>query len=174
MAPQPIRPQAPAQPAPSQRLDNQPSTTRPASTQAVAPPLPRPDRPARGHAWVPPGRGVTVAGTTLRGGLLYVGTGMPDAAGFGAEPALLDPGLPVDLRNPDWAGESMDYWPTGDPHGPRHRLPARPGPGERLARPKWPRADRRAGRSRLRRPAGRLLAPHRRAVPLAISAFCAA
>ncbi|MFF1614573.1 TerB N-terminal domain-containing protein [Amycolatopsis sp. NPDC058278] len=61
--------QAPAQPAPSRRLDNQPSTTRPASTQAVAPPPPRPDRPARGHAWVPPGRGVTVAGTTLQGGL---------------------------------------------------------------------------------------------------------
>ncbi len=41
-----------------------------------------------------------------------MGTGMPDAAGIGTEPALIDPTLPVDLRNPDWSGESMGYWPS--------------------------------------------------------------
>lgn len=51
-------------------------------------------------------------GTTLKGGMLYVGTGMPDAAGIGMEPALIDPKLSVDARNPDWQGESMDYWPS--------------------------------------------------------------
>ncbi|RJQ75969.1 hypothetical protein D5S19_31510 [Amycolatopsis panacis] len=46
---------------------------------------------------------------------------MPDAARIGTEPALIDPGLPVDLRNPDWAGESMDYWPSYADISPRAR-----------------------------------------------------
>jgi tellurite resistance protein len=58
---------------------------------------------------------------TVRGGLLYVGTGMPDAAGLGVEPALIDPTLPVDLRNPDWQGESMGYWPCYADISPRAR-----------------------------------------------------
>ncbi|SEF38415.1 Uncharacterized conserved protein, tellurite resistance protein B (TerB) family [Amycolatopsis pretoriensis] len=64
---------------------------------------------------------MVVAGTTLRGGLLYVGTGMPDAAGVGNEPALIDLTLAVDLRNPDWPGESMDYWPSYADISPRAR-----------------------------------------------------
>lgn len=46
---------------------------------------------------------------------------MPDAGGTGVEPALIDPALPVDLRNPDWAGESMGYWPRYAEISPRAR-----------------------------------------------------
>ena len=53
--------------------------------------------------------------------MLYVGSGMPDAAGVGNEPALIDPALPVDVRNPDWQGESMGYWPCYSDISPRAR-----------------------------------------------------
>ncbi|MEV6445458.1 TerB N-terminal domain-containing protein [Amycolatopsis sp. NPDC051716] len=95
---------------------------RTSSRAANAPSAPsRPARARPAHRWLPQDQDVVVAGTTLRGGLLYVGTGMPDAAGVGTEPALIDPGLPVDLRNPDWAGESMDYWPSYADISPRAR-----------------------------------------------------
>ena len=59
-------------------------------------------------SWVPPGIAVRVAGLAVHGGLLYVGTGLPAVSGRGAEPALIDPTLPVDLRNPDW--KSISPW----------------------------------------------------------------
>ncbi len=53
--------------------------------------------------------------------MLYVGTGMPDAAGIGTEPALIDPTLPVDTRDPDWQGQSMGYWPCYNDISPNAR-----------------------------------------------------
>ncbi|MCU1685179.1 MAG: hypothetical protein JWQ81_5918 [Amycolatopsis sp.] len=53
--------------------------------------------------------------------MLYVGTSMADAAGSNTEPALIDPTLPVDLRTPDWQGESMSYWPSYADISPRAR-----------------------------------------------------
>jgi hypothetical protein len=53
-----------------------------------------------------------VAGLSIPGGLLYVGTHLPAENGHGDDPALIVPNLPVDLRRPDVQGESMDYWPS--------------------------------------------------------------
>ncbi|MGW4128228.1 tellurite resistance TerB family protein [Amycolatopsis japonica] len=95
------------------RVPHQAVQPPPRPPQYLAPPQPAPPQrqPSRGHGWVPRGQDITIAGLTVRGGMLYVGTGMPDAAGIGVEPALIDPTLPVDTRDPDWQGQSMDYWP---------------------------------------------------------------
>lgn len=71
--------------------------------------------------WVPAGRDVKVAGLAIRGGMLYLGRSMADAAGNGVEPALIDPTLPVDGARPDWTGETMDYWPSYSDISPRGR-----------------------------------------------------
>ena len=85
----------------------------------VAPP---PQRPAVTNAtWIPPGKDVVVAGTALRGGLLYVGSGLASVSGETVEPALIDPALPVNTRNPDWQGQSMGYWPSYGDISPRAR-----------------------------------------------------
>lgn len=72
-------------------------------------------------AWVPPGTDVVVARQTLRGGLIYVGSGMASASGGFVEPALIDPALPVNTRSPDWQGQSMGYWPSYADISPRAR-----------------------------------------------------
>jgi len=53
-----------------------------------------------------------IGGVRVSGELLYWGRGLLDAAGKGIEPALVDPWLPVDWRNPDWYGRTLDYWPS--------------------------------------------------------------
>jgi hypothetical protein len=77
----------------------------------------RADRPAApvgepGGCWVPAGQATEVAGLTLPGGMIYVGEELPAAKGGGPDPALINPLLPVDLSNPDWAGATVGYWPS--------------------------------------------------------------
>jgi uncharacterized tellurite resistance protein B-like protein len=134
-SPQPARPSAAVPPRPVQQPAARPQASsrlstiapRPARPPATSPPSSLPStppptrRPAPGHAWVPLGQAVAVSGMTLPGGLLYLGTGMLDAAGIAIEPALIDPRLPVDVRNPDWQGESMGYWPCYADISPRAR-----------------------------------------------------
>lgn len=64
--------------------------------------------------WVPPGEPVEVAGHSLPQGMLYVGRGLSAIKDWAhdAEPALLDPTLPVDKRNADVQGSLMSYWPS--------------------------------------------------------------
>ncbi|MCW2882126.1 MAG: hypothetical protein JWQ95_6226 [Sphaerisporangium sp.] len=81
-----------------------------ANVRAVSVTPARPAAPA--VSWLPPGAGISLAGLNIVGGLLYVGSGLPSASGAMVEPALIDPGLPVDLRQPDWAGQGLDYWPS--------------------------------------------------------------
>ena len=64
------------------------------------------------NGWLPAGASVEVAGLTLPGGMLYVGGELPARNGSGQDPAIIDPRLPVDLRNPDWAGSTVSYWPS--------------------------------------------------------------
>ena len=62
--------------------------------------------------WVPFGVPIEVAGLALPGGMFYVGKILPAPNGSGQDPALIDPRLPVDFRNPDWSGSSVGYWPS--------------------------------------------------------------
>ncbi|MFG2045253.1 TerB N-terminal domain-containing protein [Dactylosporangium sp. NPDC048998] len=80
---------------------------------ATAPAAPRPVLHAVGPqaVWVPPGQILDVAGHRIPGGMFYTGRGLHDAHG-GTEPALIDPGLPIDPARPDWDGGSLPYWPS--------------------------------------------------------------
>ena len=65
-------------------------------------------RPAR---WVPAGETVEVSDYILRGGLLYVGTGMKDPQGT-PEPSLINPLCPIQATYGDYSTKTLDYWPN--------------------------------------------------------------
>lgn len=69
--------------------------------------------------WVPLGSRTDVAGFTLPDGL-YVGASLPTRL-QGADPALINPKLKVDRRNPDHEGASMGYWPSYSGISPQAR-----------------------------------------------------
>lgn len=63
--------------------------------------------------WYGPGEAAQVAGYPMPGGLFYVGRHLASLAPYrGADPALINPELPVDMQNVDWTGERMTYWPS--------------------------------------------------------------
>lgn len=62
--------------------------------------------------WIPQGKSVKVAGYTIPGGLLYVGSGLYNIQGWNIEPALINPSLPVDRSLSDREGAHMSYWPS--------------------------------------------------------------
>lgn len=62
--------------------------------------------------WVPCGDPVVVAGYRIGGGLLFVGESLRALNGYGVEPALIDPRLPVDRDDSNRAGINMPYWPS--------------------------------------------------------------
>lgn len=92
---------------------------RPPSPSAPAAPRKRPTNVATG--WVPPNGSLEVAGLAIRGGMVYAGRGLAAVNGYLTEPALIDPTLPVDWRNPDTAGQTMDYWPSYSTITPQSR-----------------------------------------------------
>nr|WP_300011112.1 TerB N-terminal domain-containing protein [Pseudonocardia sp.] len=68
--------------------------------------------PVGGRArWIPSGQDMEVGGYAIPGGMLYVGSGLRAATGD-VEPALIDPALRINKRNPDLCGQGMDYWPS--------------------------------------------------------------
>lgn len=71
--------------------------------------------------WVPPGGTIDIAGLEIRDGMVYAGRGLTSVNGYGTEPALIDPTLPVHWRNPDIAGHTMDYWPSYETITPQSR-----------------------------------------------------
>lgn len=114
--------------SPSDRQQRHPATSRKPSATTE-------------ECWIPSGRSVTVAGHTIECGLVYVGRDLPSASRWGGvEPALIDPRLPVDNRQPDLAGTGLHYWPS---YG---EIP----PGSRAAYLRWLAG----GRSDLRTPIG--------------------
>lgn len=58
--------------------------------------------------WIPAGRSVSVAGTTIPDGMVYVGSGLRSLKGGRQEPALIDPTLPVDMDNAGWDVDDID------------------------------------------------------------------
>jgi tellurite resistance protein len=79
---------------------------------APAPPTPQARSYAPVDQWLRPGTGITIAGYNIVGGLLYVGTQLAAPSGYTVDPALINPALPVDQRQPDWGGQGLDYWPS--------------------------------------------------------------
>ena len=72
--------------------------------------------------WTPQGQTITVHGVRISRGLLYKGRGLAPERGYvEIEPALVNPSLPVDLKDPDYAGNSMDYYPSYDELTPQAR-----------------------------------------------------
>ncbi len=61
--------------------------------------------------WIVPQRTVQVNGYTLPRGFIYIGT-MPTSSRGIAEPALIDPVLPINHRHPDMSGSCLTYWPS--------------------------------------------------------------
>jgi peptidoglycan hydrolase-like protein with peptidoglycan-binding domain len=78
---------------------------------------------AKEAKWFKRGEAVSVAGFSLTDGLIYVGHSLPLVQG--ATPndnCLIDPFLPVAECDPDWAGETMSYWPAYSTISPQARL----------------------------------------------------
>lgn len=69
-------------------------------------------RAAGDAVWAPAGQLVRVGGCSISGGLIYVGRQLAATIGEGPDPALIDPGLGVDHKVPDYAGANMGYWPS--------------------------------------------------------------
>ena len=79
----------------------------PASSDFRIPPAPKTFGNAR---WIPPGESVDIAGVTLHGGMLYVGTSLPTPMGDN-DPCLIDPSKPLAVRG-DYTIREMGYWPS--------------------------------------------------------------
>jgi uncharacterized tellurite resistance protein B-like protein len=60
--------------------------------------------------WIPAGEPIMVAGITISGGLIYVGTSLPVAHNI-SDPCLVDPSKHVATRG-DYRERQMDYWPS--------------------------------------------------------------
>ncbi len=73
-------------------------------------PQPRKSPMAQAH-WISPEDTIEIAGLSISGGMIYVGSGL--RGGFGQiEPALINPSLKVSQRNVDLNLRLTDYWPT--------------------------------------------------------------
>lgn len=73
--------------------------------------------------WIPPGETISIAGKNIAGGMLYVGKHIDSShPGYARnEPALINPGLPIQVNAPDSAGHTMGYWPHYDSISPQAR-----------------------------------------------------
>jgi uncharacterized tellurite resistance protein B-like protein len=104
-------------PPPGRPPIDRPHTAAPRSQHPVASRAPAPRSAAQpaapgDAAWRPAGQAAHVGGYTIHGGLVYAGSGLAAEKGGLPEPSLIDPRLPVDTRNPDYAGTKMGYWPS--------------------------------------------------------------
>jgi len=62
--------------------------------------------------WLPASARVNIRGHSIEGGFLYVGEGLRSVRGGSAEPALINPELPVGPRGDYRDGARMPYWPS--------------------------------------------------------------
>jgi len=95
-----------ARPADEQPMPVRTQATAPAASFRI-PPAPESYGKAR---WIPAGQPVEVAGTTIPGGLIYVGTSLPASSGSN-DPCLIDPSKSV-ARSGDYTERQMNYWPS--------------------------------------------------------------
>ncbi|MDQ8031704.1 MAG: TerB N-terminal domain-containing protein [Bordetella sp.] len=98
--------------AASQRHDDQQPVPVAASLLPSAPSFRLPAAPKRfgPGTWIPAGETVEVAGVSIPGGLVYVGTSLPTPTG-GNDPCLIDPSKSVAAKG-DYTQRQMGYWPS--------------------------------------------------------------
>jgi len=61
--------------------------------------------------WIPAGETLTVAGVTVPGGMIYVGTGLKSGY-YDVDPALINPSLKASSADVDIGLTLTDYWPS--------------------------------------------------------------
>lgn len=61
--------------------------------------------------WYAPDETVRVGSELRVPGMIYAGKTLSSPRG-GTEPSLVDPSLRIDLKNPDWSGQCLGYWPS--------------------------------------------------------------
>jgi tellurite resistance protein len=71
--------------------------------------------------WVGPGKDITVADHLIRGGMVYVGTGLASIQGYSIEPALIDPKKQVQTEEADFRARQTNYWPSYETISPEGR-----------------------------------------------------
>lgn len=100
----------------------QPAATPIASAPAAVPPTsPAPPSLSYGYGrrpsapstspWIGNGMSVTVAGRAIPGGLIYVGTQLSNPRGYGTDPSLINPSLPVAATVDPAEDLRTSYWP---------------------------------------------------------------
>jgi tellurite resistance protein len=99
-------------PAPARFDDDEPVSMGRPTAPAPAQSFRVPDSPLpKGTApWIPFGETVTVAGTPIAGGMLYVGASLPTLAG-GDDPALINTKKSV-ANNGNYRERGFGYWPS--------------------------------------------------------------
>lgn len=70
--------------------------------------------------WIPLGQSATVAGISIPGGMIYVGTKLRNLSGR-SDPALIDPSKNVAARGDYTDRNLMDYWPSYSEISPEAR-----------------------------------------------------
>ncbi|WP_280564552.1 MULTISPECIES: TerB N-terminal domain-containing protein [unclassified Chromohalobacter] len=63
------------------------------------------------ECWIPAGQTTTIHGVTIPGGRLLVGRKLPSGEAYSLEPSLINPDLPVNLKNPANHEDTLGYWP---------------------------------------------------------------
>lgn len=101
-APPPVLPSPPLRHVPGSQPQSSPSASvsRPgaASTEQAA-------------QWTAPDQSREVNGYNLARGFIYIGT-LNSTPGSIADPALVDPDLPINSQHPDLEGSCLAYWPS--------------------------------------------------------------
>lgn len=111
-----------AQPSPAvARLvdDPQPVSVPTASPPAKSYRVPTPPNVYGAGQWVPAGQPVEVAGVSIPGGMVYVGTSLLASHG-GNDPCLIDPVKPV-AKGGGYTERLMGYWPSYSEVSPQAR-----------------------------------------------------
>jgi uncharacterized tellurite resistance protein B-like protein len=111
-------------PAPRGYSIPSPSVVRvgPATISVTVSVIGKDDRAPDDARWHGAGEAAQVSGYAIPGGLLYVGRHLASITPYrGPDPALINPGLPVDMHDIDWAGERMTYWPCYSEVAPQCR-----------------------------------------------------
>jgi hypothetical protein len=76
---------------------------------------------ASSEFWIPPGHEVTMKGYSIKDGMVYAGSDLATACGWGTEPSLINPELFVAQAGVDCHVRNTSYWPSYDSISPEAR-----------------------------------------------------